>query len=366
VTALPPWLVARAVVLGALALSHLVVSRTHPGRPGVAARVHQGLLGWDAGFYEAIARHGYAAVGSGSLRFFPGVPLLARALSVLPGISVGTALIIVANASALVATALLFVLARRECADEALARRSTWLLSLAPPAFVLVMGYAEGTLLVCLIGCFLAIRPAAGRMPAWWWGALAGATAALTRPLGVLVALPVAVEAIRWWRRGDTSARLGSVVAVLAPVAGLVAFLGWAGATFGDFWRPLRLQTQSAHHGGFSNPFVTLVHDARSAAHGHFGTALHVPWVFVVVALIVVCWMRWPAPYGVLATAIVAVALSGTNLDSFERYALSAFPLVLTGATLTASARIERIVLVVLGVGLAGYSLLAFLNLSVP
>jgi hypothetical protein len=156
------------------------------------------------------------------------------------------------------------------------------------------------------------------------------------------------------------------VVAVLAPVAGLVAFLGWAGATFGDFWRPLRLQTQSAHHGGFSNPFVTLVHDARSAAHGHFGTALHVPWVLVVVALIVVCWMRWPAPYGVLATAIIAVALSGTNLDSFERYALSAFPLALTGAALTASARVERIVLVILGVGLAGYSVLAFLNLSVP
>jgi hypothetical protein len=186
------------------------------------------------------------------------------------------------------------------------------------------------------------------------------------RPLGVLVALAVAVEALRWWRRGTTGARLASVVAVLAPVGGLVAFLGWAGATYGDFWRPLRLQTQSAHHGGFADPFVTLAHDATAVVHHHFGTSLHVPWVVVVVALLVVCWLRWPASYALLATAVVAVALSGTNLDSFERYALSAFPLVLTGATLTASARVERVVLVLLAAGLAGYSLLAFLNLSVP
>ena len=58
-----PFLVARVVVLGALGLAHFVVDRTHPSTPGVAARVHAGLLGWDAGWYESIARVGYAPLG---------------------------------------------------------------------------------------------------------------------------------------------------------------------------------------------------------------------------------------------------------------------------------------------------------------
>ena len=82
-----PFVVARIIVLSALALAHLVLSRTHPNAPGVAFRVHQGLLGWDAGFYESIARFGYQPLGHQALRFFPLFPLAARVLAWLPGIS---------------------------------------------------------------------------------------------------------------------------------------------------------------------------------------------------------------------------------------------------------------------------------------
>jgi len=71
----PAWITARVLVLGALALAHLIVSRTHPSTPGVAARVHTGLLGWDAGWYESIARYGYVPLGHPSFRFFPSCPL---------------------------------------------------------------------------------------------------------------------------------------------------------------------------------------------------------------------------------------------------------------------------------------------------
>ena len=66
--ALVPFVVARVVVGGVLALAHFIVDRTDPAHLGVAARVHEGLLGWDAGFYEAIARVGYAALGTQSER----------------------------------------------------------------------------------------------------------------------------------------------------------------------------------------------------------------------------------------------------------------------------------------------------------
>jgi hypothetical protein len=367
VAVLPQWITARVIVLGVLALAHLVVSRTHPAAAGTASRVHQGLLGWDAGWYEAIARSGYAVLGHPAYRFFPLVPLLTRALSVLPGVSIGTALLIVSNVSALVATALLFVLVRRETGDTHLAQRSVWLLSLVPPAFVLVMGYAEATLLVLTVGCFLCLRRAAGgTRPVWGGAAALGFAAALTRPLGVLLLVPVAVEALRWWGRAGRGGRAASVGAVLAPLAGMGAFLIWVGATTGDALLPLRVQTSAGHHGGLADPVQTLAHDATGVLHHHFGTALHVPWILLAVALAVVCLRRLPATYGAFSVAVLVTALSGTNFDSFERYALSAFPLVIAGATLTRGPRVERTVLALAGAGLAVYAALAFLNLSVP
>jgi hypothetical protein len=361
-----PFVVARVIVLAALALAHLIVSRTHPGTPGVAFRVHQGLLGWDAGFYESIARFGYRPFGHQALRFFPLFPLAARALAWLPGISDGTAVVAIANVGALVGTALLVVLVRRETGDEGLARRSAWLLSLVPPAFTLVLGYAEGMLLVLTVACFLCLRRAAGRRPSWLWAAAFGYAAGLTRPLGVLLVLAIAVEGWRRWGSAARSERAAIGVAVLGPVAGLVTFLAWSASAYGDFLLPLRVQTSAGHHGGLSDPFRTLLDDAKGALHHHFGTALHVPWVVLVAILLVVVWRKLPASYGAFTTGVVLVALSGTNLDSFERYALSAFPLVIVGAMGLRSPRVERVVLTVSAAGLLAYGLLSFLNLSVP
>ena len=193
-----------------------------------------------------------------------------------------------------------------------------------------------------------------------------GFVAALTRPIGVLLALVVAVELVRWWIRLGRGQRLTGLVATAAPLVGLAAFGVWAHHEVGDFWAPLRVQVESSHHGGLSDPFVTLAHDARGVFHHHVGTALHVPWVIVAVVLLVVCWRRLPAAYTVFAAAVLAVAVAGSNLDSFERYALSAFPLAMAAALICSRPLVERVVLTLLPAALAGYALLAFLNISVP
>jgi hypothetical protein len=369
-----PFLVARAVVIGALGLAHFVVDRTHPSVAGAAARVHEGLLGWDAGYYETIARVGYHPLGKESLRFFPAVPALTHVVAWLPGVTDGAALLVVSNVAAFVATVLLFALVRRETGDPLVARRAIWFLSLSPAAFVLVMGYAESTLLCLSVGCFLALRPAPApgpahgpdRRPNFALAGVLGFAGALTRPIGVLLALVVAVELVRWWIRLGRRQRVTGLVATAAPLLGLAAFGVWAHHEVSDFWAPLRVQFESAHHGGLSDPFVTLAHDARGVFHHHVGTALHLPWVIVAAVLLVVCWRRLPAAYTVFAGAILAVAVAGSNLDSFERYALSAFPLAVAAALICRGPRIERVVLTILPAALAGYALLAFLNISVP
>ena len=76
--------------------------------------------------------------------------MAARVLGWIPGIGVGTALIVISNLCALVAMAALVVLVRRDLGDRALARRSVWLLALAPSAYSLVLGYADAALLLCV------------------------------------------------------------------------------------------------------------------------------------------------------------------------------------------------------------------------
>jgi hypothetical protein len=360
---LPAWLVARAVVAVTLVVAHLSVTHLRPGNSAALLRVHQGLLGWDAGWYQSIAAHGYAASGQQSLRFFPAFPLAGRVVGWLPGVGPGAGVIIVANVCSLAAMAVLWILVERDLGDRALARRSVWLLAVAPPAFTLVMGYAEGALLLCTTVTLLAIRT--GR---WWWAAAAGLVAGAVRPVGLLLIVPVVIEAIRTGRT-DRSARglLARSAAVLAPLVGTGAYLAWVSSRFGDAFLPFRLQDQPGHRGVITSPLGSMWNNLVAASHGHhLGSALHIPWVILCVVLLVVAFRRLPLSYAAFAAAVLVVSVASSNLDSFERYALSGFPLMIAASTLTSRKAVERVVLVVAGLGLAGYSLLAFLGIFVP
>ena len=188
----------------------------------------------------------------------------------------------------------------------------------------------------------------------------------MTRPIGVLLVLAVAAELVRGGRGSGAPSAGRGIGALAAPFVGVLAFVAWAKHEVGDWWAPLRVQLQSSHHGGLSDPLTTLYEDAKGLLHHHVGTALHVPWVLLALAMLIVCWRRLPAPYTLFAAGVLATAVAGSNLDSFERYAMSAFPLSIAAALVLTQAQIERAVLTLLAAGLAGYALLAFLNISVP
>jgi hypothetical protein len=217
------------------------------------------------------------------------------------------------------------------------------------------------------IGTLLALRARA-----WWWAALLGLAAGATRPVGVLLVVPAAIEVLRGLRAaspdlGGARHNVAGAAAVVGPVVGFGAFLSWVGWRYGDALAPLRVQQRATLRGGNVDPLRTLAHDASLLVHGqHLGSALHLPWALLAVALLVVTLRRWPVAYGAYAAAILIAALTASNLDGFERYALSAFPLVLAGASLTSGPRVERVVLSLAAAGLAIYALLAFTNLYVP
>ena len=372
---LPAWIAARVLTVAALAVAHGLVSTVRPDNPGARLRVHQGLLAWDGGWYQSIAAHGYVASGQQSLRFFPALPMAARVVGWVPGVGVGPALVLLANLCALGAMAALVILVEHDTGDPELARRSAWLLALAPSAYSLVLGYADGPLLLCSVVTLLAART--GR---WWWAAAAGVAAGLVRPVGILLVIPVLIEAWRAERvrrlRTDRSTgagpvgsrrRIGRGVAVVAPVAGAGIYLGWVDSQFHDFLLPFRLQQQSGHRGALTLPLDAMGHNLTSVIHGHhLGSALHIPWVVLCVVLLVVVARRLPLSYAAFAAAVLVVSLTSSNLDSFERYALGAFPLVVAASTLTSRRGVEVAVLALSAAALVSYAFLAFVGIVVP
>jgi len=366
--ALPGWACARVIVVGALLLARYLVD--HLGVTLDAARraSHDGLLGWDAGFYRGIAEKGYGFghVPHEALRFFPLVPLAARWLGLLVG-GPGVALLVVANVSALAMGAALHRLVLLEKGDPALASRAAWLVALVPPAFVLVMGYAEATFMLLVVLVFLCLRA-----QRWGWAALAAALAALTRPLGLLLVVPAAVEVVQAWRAPGSHVHrrrplAGMLAAVAAPVAGAALYLGWVQAAYGDWHLPFAVQEAERLRGRFVDPVRAVYHETHLGLRGgHLGSGLHVVWVVVLLGLLVVVARRWPLSYTAFAVVTLGVSLSSRNLDSLERYALSCIPFVLAVATVTTRPRFERTVLVLSAAAMSGYALLAFVQALVP
>jgi hypothetical protein len=355
-----PFVLSRVIVLASLVLTRHVFRAASPNPLPIQARM--GLLGWDAAWYRDIAHSGYGGVAKVGLRFFPLFPMLARAVAWIPGVSVGFATIFVANAFALAAGVLMFELARREGRGFALARRAVWILYLAPTAFVLVMGYAEATLMTATLVGLLALRSRR-----WWIAAAAGVVAGLTRPVGVLLVVPALFEV--WSARGAATRKqwAGLAAAVVGPMVGAGAYLVWAEHLSGDLLYPVRVQQIATSRGGWIDPFRALWRAGRLAGDGgHLSAGIHIVTAVALVALIVVLWRRWPASFTAYAIVAAGVALSARNLDSLERYSLSTVPFVLAAADITGEGTRERVVLASLGAALVACTVLAFSGLLVP
>ena len=305
--------------------------------------MHQGLLGWDAGWYESIARHGYAGAGHSSLRFFPLVPLAhagpvvraRRSASAPPWWWWRTS-----RPSSAWRCSPCWPAARPATRPWPAGRRGC--MCLAPPAFTQVMGYAEGTL------AGPERRDHAG--PAGPGVVVGGRAGARRRGHAAPGRAPRGARRRRGAAGGcgqlPAAGRVARVAAVAGPAVGFGAFLGWVGWRYGDVLAPLRVQQQGAR-GGRSPircaPWPTTRRSSSTASTSARPCTCRgpsSPWP---------CW-SWPCAggrrrYGAFAAAVLVVALTASNLDGFERYALSAFPLVLAGASVTSAPRVERAVL---------------------
>jgi hypothetical protein len=306
---------------------------------------HNAFTDWnklDANWFLYVAQHGYSNT-DGTAAFFPGYPMLVRLVGYLCFGHLLVAGYLVSNVALLAALVVLYRLTEMEY-DQATARRAVLYLALFPTAVFLFGLYSESLFLLAAVGAFYLARR--GR---WWWAGLVGIAATLTRSMGVVVALALAVEAIhqtvegRRSRAADASPRRGLVSAAavrlgasLLPLVGIAGYLVYWQLRFHDWYRPISLQ-HTWWQRQLTAPWLTLWHGLQLAwQSGQLGGQGWAAFDFVLVltGLVVAVWVavRARPSYAVYTWGSILLFLSdpwpARPLSSDPRFLVVLFPIV--------------------------------------
>jgi hypothetical protein len=279
---------------------------------------------WDALHYVAIAANGYPATVPANAAFFPLYPLLVRSVALAGGgvgtLAFETSALIVSNLALIAAAAGLIALVRLDH-DRATASRAVWYLVAFPTSLFLSAAYAESLFLALSIGAVLA-----GRRQRWMLAGVLGGLAALTRPFGFLVALPLAIEAYLQWRAGSRSWRpIAGILTICGALAGWIAFLT---VHFHDPLAFLHAEKNWGRH--LSPPWQAFINFFNGPLTANSGSHSIIDFVFAVVtiALVIIAWKVLRPSYALYLTALVLVPLSSGSLGSLSRFDVTFFPII--------------------------------------
>ena len=317
---LPGWLLAHLVVL-------YICLRLDYSQP------FQPLFAWDTHWYWVEANgmaHGGAvftdSTGAGGLaHFFPLTSLCVALLTIVTRLPVSVALFAFCWLFALLFGAVVHVIAVRETGDRVVAARAAWLTQLAPGAFALVMGYTEPLAGVLAALYFLAVR---ARRPGWAFAA--GLLAGVSRPTGIVLALPGLIEAVRGAHRaGWTPRSLGAAAAqTAAPALGLFGYLGYCQWHFHDWVLPYAQQVAGNNRGAVTqNPIDTI----------HILSGMHEPAVLftslvcagLALGSLLACWRSLPVSYTAWSAVMFVLGVTSPWFTSEPRYLAAIFPLLI-------------------------------------
>jgi hypothetical protein len=299
---------------------------------------------WDSGWFLRIAEEGYGGAGEAAAAFFPLYPGLVAGVGRLLAGHYVVAGIAVSLAAALVAFVLLHRIAEERLGADG-ARRAVLYLAFFPMSLFLQAVYSEALFLTLALAAFLLAER--GRWPA---AAAVTGLALLTRPAAVALLPALALLAWRAPRRRSALATLAVAPAVFA----LYPLLLWA--QLGDPLAFARAQETWNREVSPLGPLGGIWAGVRAVAtgdvplgaselHAYAVNAEGLAFLALYVALTVVAWRRFGAPYGLFATLSLALPLSVPSerwpLLSLPRFGLVVFPFFLALAVLGGRPRVH-------------------------
>jgi hypothetical protein len=214
---------------------------------------------FDANWFASIATDGYSrsadVTQQQNYHFFPLFPAVMRAVGMVLGLGgvqggYNLAGVVVSHLCFFAALVALFRLTRRVFRSDTIASYTIWIAAFAPWSFVFSMAYTEALFLLLSVLAVLVSYDARTEMhPAKVAAAaLLVALAALTRPQGVVLALPVIILLVTDGRARTPVRRLSLAAALIAPSAIAVAgFVLYIGQHTGNFWALLQVNRTWGH-----------------------------------------------------------------------------------------------------------------------
>lgn len=333
------WLAGRAVIVATAAVVH------HFGPAGWIRLVeHAHAIGpleaWDGKWYRMVAGSGYLLVPGrqSDPAFFPLFPMLLR-VGHAAGMGYSTSGLVLANLGFLAALVAFHALTSTLFGGS-MARRSTAYLAVFPFGYAFSMIYPESIVLA-----LIAVAALAGLRRRWGWAVVCAAAAALARPEGLFVALPLAM--IAWEQRHTLSPRARGLAigALLAPFAAIASFSLYLWSALGDpmAWS----QAERAWGRAFSPLGIVRAIEGLGAAFAHDAWVTR-DVVAVVLYLGLLAAARRagvPWPWLLSGLGIVVLPLFSGSFDSVGRFGLLA-PAVFWGlAALGRDPRVHRLIL---------------------
>jgi hypothetical protein len=315
------WGGSRAVVVATAFALHLAHAPRGYFGPAVFHSPLGALEAWDGVWYRLIALHGYLLVPGrqSDPAFFPLYPLLLKVVSAT-GIPIAAAGLLLSNVLFLGAL-LAFDALSGELFDRRLARRATLVLAVFPMTYVCSMIYPESLVLLAyaLTGLFAVRRR-------WGLCAIAAATAALARPEGVLLVLPILGCLAARWRLMSNEERGRGIAALLAAPAAALSYPLYLAWSLHDPLAWNKAQTawgRSFRIDGIVSAITGIGHDLATQGWPYRDLAVCV----LALALLIVS-RRVGAPLGWIALGVAAVLLplGSGSFESDARFALPALP----------------------------------------
>lgn len=171
------------------------------------------LIKWDAHWYTYIAGHGYSAQ---SIVFFPAVILFMKILSYW-GFSFPIAGLLICNMFAFLSFWMMYLTFRLDFPEKK-TRYALIAYAVMPTSFFLNSIYTEPIFITASLACIYYAR-----IGKWWYAGMAGALAAITRNLGILLFLFLLYEFIKAYPQ--LRKKKYTVLSIFLPPAALSLFM---------------------------------------------------------------------------------------------------------------------------------------------
>jgi hypothetical protein len=288
---------------------------------------------WDSGYFEGIARSGYAPLAGGrsNIAYFPVYPLLIRAVARLFGrqhAAFYISGIAIAWLSFVLAMVALYHLARLDLPPPR-AARAVLLTMIFPFSFFFGVAYSESTFLLFVVLAFHGFRTRR-----WLLGGLCGAVATATRVPGVMI-----LPALGWlaWRQAQPTVRDRGYAA-----AGLVLAASGVGAyslyiyqrTAQPFEWAATLERWGYYPGGAPwtapvslvrqlvvHPYLYLTTNPMAVYDTLYGVT-----GILFAVMVPLVWRRFGAAYGLFMLLSLWLPLSSGVFEGIGRYCSVLFP----------------------------------------